>query len=168
METFEKRISLRLASIFTNLIAINDLDRASELIAETIREERSDDIFGALTECMGTICSKRSDYKSALDCYQKSLNMRLKIYGDSSHPEIAESYNNIGNVYRSQGDYKSALICNQKSLNMRLKIYGDLPHPDIAGSYNNIGNIYGSQGDYNSALDRYQKSLNMRLENYGH
>ena len=85
--------------------------------------------------------------------------MRLKIYGDSPHPDIAASYNDIGNVYQSQVDYESALDCYQKSLNMQLKIYGDLAHPDTATSYNNIGNVYRSQGDYKSALAWLRRGL---------
>ena len=148
------------AEVFVkSLIAINDLDRASELIAERLREEHNDDIIEDLNGCMGTVCLKRGDYSSALEFYQKSLNMRLKIYSDLRQVAIAESYNNIGNVYRSQGDYSSALDCHQKSLNMRLKIYSDSPHPDIAMSYNNIGTVYQSQGDYSSALARLKKGL---------
>ena len=97
--------------IVRSLIAINVLDRASELLAERLREEHSDDIIDNLNECIGAVCFERGDYNSALDCHQKSLNMQLKIYGDSPHSDIAWSYNNIGNVYRSQGEYTSALDC---------------------------------------------------------
>ena len=108
---------------------------------------------------IGDVYKSQGDHSSALDCFQKCLNMQLKVYSHSPLPDIAWSYNNIGSVYQSQGDYSSALDCYQKSLNMQLKIHRDSPHPDIAMPYNNIGLVYRSQGDYSSALAWLRRGL---------
>ena len=42
--------------LVNSLIEINDLDRASELIAERLREECSDGTIADLNEYMGTVC----------------------------------------------------------------------------------------------------------------
>ena len=77
------------------------------------------------------------DYVSALQSYQQSLNIRLKIHGDE-HPDTANSYHNIGEIQYKMKDYVSALQSHQQSLNIRLKLHGD-EHPDTASSYYEIG-----------------------------
>ena len=65
---------------------------------------------------LGSVYRSQSDYSSALDYYQKSLNMQLTIYGDPTHPKVAASYNNIRSVYQSPGDYSSALSWYRRGL----------------------------------------------------
>ncbi|MDD6494639.1 MAG: tetratricopeptide repeat protein, partial [Bacteroidales bacterium] len=96
---------------------------------------------------------------------QQSLKTRLAIFGET-HPDVAQSYNNIGSVYDSQGDYVQALEMYQQSLKINLAIFGDT-HPDVAGSYNNIGGVYSSQGNYVQALEMYQRSLKIRMAIFG-
>ena len=107
------------------------------------------------------------DCSPAMDHHQKALYILLKIHGDSPHPDIAASYNNIGDIYRSKGDYSSAMNYYQKSVTMQLKIHGDYAHIDIAASYNNVGTVYKSQGDYSSAMDYHQKALYIQLKMHG-
>lgn len=53
------------------------------------------------------------------------------------HPDVATTYNNLGNVYQSQGDYAKALEYHEKALRIRLKVLGDgrgtaRAHPGLA------------------------------------
>ncbi len=47
--------------------------------------------------------------------YQKSLQISLKIFGEQN-PKVADSYNNIGIVYKKQKNYEKSLEYYQKSL----------------------------------------------------
>ena len=134
--------------LVSSLIEVNDLDRASEVIATKLREETSAEPFADLNRYMGLIHIKRGNYSLAQDYLQTSLSLGLKINGDSLHPDIATSYGNIGSVYQLQGNYSSAMNYHQKNLEMQVKVHGDSPRPDIALSYNNIGAVCESQGDY--------------------
>ena len=106
-----------------------------------------------------------AQYDKALEYYQKALEIRKQVLGES-HPDIALSYYNIGNIYHSQGDYDLALEYYQQSLAIRKQVYGE-SHPDVALSYNNIGVVYCTQGDYALALEYYQQSLAIWKQVYG-
>ena len=106
-----------------------------------------------------------AQYDKALEYYQKALEIRKQVLGES-HPDVALSYNNIGVVYDAQGYYDRALEYHQQSLEIRKQVLGE-SHPDVALSYNNIGVVYYAQGDYDRALEYYQKSLEITLKIFG-
>ena len=83
--------------------------------------------------CMG-------EYSKALLSYEKALAIRQQSL-PTNHPDLASSYNNIGNVYDNMGEYSKALLSYEKALAIQQQ---SLPtnHPDLAYSYNNIGNVY--------------------------
>ena len=96
-------------------------------------------------------------YDRALELESQLMHLREKLYG-VDHPDIAKSYNNIGNVCYCKGDYDRALESYFKALAIREKVLGK-DHPDTATSYNNIGVVYKSKGDYDAALGYYFKDL---------
>ena len=53
---------------------------------------------------MGKVHKLKGDYDKALEYYNKSLAIRLNALGEK-HPDVADSYNNIGMVYHAKGDY---------------------------------------------------------------
>ncbi|CAF4213494.1 unnamed protein product, partial [Rotaria sordida] len=76
------------------------------------------------------------EYSKALSSYERSLEI-LKIALPPNHPDLAASYNNIGNVYYNMGEYSKALSLYERSFEIR-KIALPPNHPDFAQSYNNI------------------------------
>ena len=58
---------------------------------------------------------KDSGYISK-EFYQKALEIYKKMYGDSPHLYIANSYNNLGSAYDSQGAYEEAIKFYQKCI----------------------------------------------------
>jgi len=50
----------------------------------------------------------------ALLQHQKALDIRTRVNG-SEHPDVATSYNNIGNAYMKKGDLENALLQYQKA-----------------------------------------------------
>ena len=93
------------------------------------------------------------------------MDIRLGVFGPE-HPDVANSYNNLGSVYYSQGDYAKAVDFFNKALDIRLGVFGP-EHPDVANSYNNLGCVYYSQGDYAKAEEFYNKALDIRLHVFG-
>ena len=49
------------------------------------------------------------------------LKIQLKVLGPE-HPDVAESYNHLGFVYKSQGKQEEALGAFSKALEIRLKV----------------------------------------------
>ena len=100
------------------------------------------------------------DYPKALEFYTKALNIQEKVLG-KDHPDVANSYNNIGSVYSDMGDYPKALDFYTKALNIREKVLGK-DHPTTAISYNNIGSVYSNMSNYPKALEFFTKALNIK------
>ena len=106
-----------------------------------------------------------SNYKKALEYYNLSLNIMIKILGED-HPGTASSYYNIGITYYNMGDYKKALEYLLLSLKIRKRILGE-EHPDIATSYNNIGLIYKNMGDNKKAIEYNEFALKINKKILG-
>lgn len=109
--------------------------------------------------------ANNSDYKTALDYYEKGLKIRTRIYR-KNHPAIANSYFRIGYMYYVKKDYNKAMKYQEKALDIRLRAFGE-NHLDIAYSYIHIGNIFFMYREYDKALQHYQKSLTIREEQLG-
>ena len=115
-----------------SLIRIGEYDKSLEVLMRASTAKETSDYKSSQWFLMGCAYMEKGDYSSALHYHQKSLDIRLKIHGDSPHPDIGSSYSNIGIVYQSQGDYSSALHYHQKSF--RLLQSSNLPktHPVYA------------------------------------
>jgi tetratricopeptide (TPR) repeat protein len=82
-----------------------------------------------------------AQYSQALGMHEIALVCVLALEGHDS-PDLAASYNNIGNVYDSQGQYEEALELQTKSLDINTRIHGGDNHLSVAASYNGLGNVY--------------------------
>ena len=89
----------------------------------------------------GGVYDKKGDLENALVQYQKALEIRTRVFG-SDHPDVAASYNNIGEVCRKQGKYEEALEVYTKSLDMMTRIYGGDNHPSVADSKYNLALLH--------------------------
>jgi tetratricopeptide (TPR) repeat protein len=105
---------------------------------------------------------KNALYLKALDNYTLSLALRSEI-GDSLR--IADSYNNIGVVYKTLGNVTEALKMQMAGLDIRTKqkyLQG------IAMSYNNIGILYRLKKKYKESerylMDAISISRDLRLK----
>ena len=72
--------------------------------------------------------------------YGKSLEMRLEIYGNTPHPDIATSYNNMGITYKGMGDIDKARDLLQKALQMREQTLGQ-NHPDTISTRQTLSKL---------------------------
>ena len=130
-------------------------------------------------------------YKEGEKYYLKAVNIVKQIHEEKSHPDVASSYNNLGNHYNFQAvemfikslnlrlelygkdnphspsDYKRAEEYYKKALNIRKQIHEEKNHPDIALRYNNLGLIYYSQGDIIRTEEMLTKALEQRLRIFG-
>ena len=89
-----------------------------------------------------------------------SHSIRLNTLGEN-HPNVANSFNNRGVMYKDRGDNQKALECHLKSLSIHLNTLGE-DHPNVATSYNNIDNVYKVNNELEKALEYYTKSLSIR------
>ena len=55
-----------------------------------------------------------ADYNKAIEYYDKSLAIQLKVHGDQ-HPSTGQSYSNLGIVWSGKGEYDKAIEYFEKS-----------------------------------------------------
>jgi CHAT domain-containing protein/tetratricopeptide (TPR) repeat protein len=101
----------------------------------------------------------RSDYDRALDKFNKSLSIRLRVLGDD-HPEVGTSHYDIGVIYYFKGNFKRALEQYQTALSIRVQAFGEI-HRNVADTYKDIGAVFGREGDMDRALEYQNKALSI-------
>src|SRR5262249_25411499 len=78
-----------------------------------------------------------------------------------SHPDVAQSLNNLAMPYDAQGRYAEAEPLFQQDLAISEKALGP-EHPDVATSLNNLAALYQAQGRYGMAEPLFQRALALR------
>jgi tetratricopeptide (TPR) repeat protein len=111
---------------------------------------------------------ERGRYTNTEPLYQRALAIREKALG-LEHPAVAESLNNLAELYAAQGQYAQAEPLCRRALAIREKALGP-EHPDVAESFNNLAALYAAQGQYAQAEPLYQQafclSFGLRLMSY--
>ena len=100
-------------------------------------------------------------YNKALEYHQQCYEMRIKLFNNQDHFQIAYSLSSLGKVHHSFGEYNKALDYYQQSYEMRKRLFHDQDHSDITLSLDDFGNIFCDIGEYQLSLRNYQKSLEM-------
>ena len=73
---------------------------------------------------IGWIMILSGKYEAARVYLDQALESGSKRFGEN-HPDIAQSYNNIGIVHWYKGDYDRAMEYHQSSLSIRLRLLGE-------------------------------------------
>ena len=139
--------------------------KAMSLFERGLRNCNDKDLESTCYNLIGYVYHVLHNFNTALEYYEKSLDIRLNLYGEQ-HASVATIYNNIGGVYEILKDYSKALEYYEKALSIKISILGD-NSVDVATSYNNIGGIYDSLNNFEKALEYYNKSLEIRILFYG-
>ena len=107
--------------------------------------------------------SKLSQFDRAMVYYQMALrNSRAT----KNKPGIANSLNNISDIYSERGKFDDAITYLQKALDIHIVCYGE-QHLSVATDYNNLGVICSSLSQYDKALEMIRKALTIRIGLYG-
>jgi tetratricopeptide (TPR) repeat protein/CHAT domain-containing protein len=104
-------------------------------------------------------------YAEAILFAKRAMEIRVRLLGEK-HPDTAESYNNLGELYRVIGDYGKAEPLYQTALEISKEVLGE-KHADTATNYSNLGSLYQDMGDYGKAEPLYEKALAIRKEVLG-
>ena len=88
-------------------------------------------------------------YDRAVVVAKKALEVAEKS-ADKNHPELAESLNNLAELYRAQGQYAEAEPLYKRSLAIREKALGP-DHPNVATSLENMAALYRKTGKEKAA-----------------
>ena len=130
----------------------------------------------------GMILELLCDYPSSTDYLQKSLELRLKLYG-KNHPALTDIYIILAYNYSRLGEHQKAIEAGQESL--RIREQAQIPHDgyicskysfvqtkvksqpkdlQLAQSYTAIGWVYHRDGKLTQALQNLNEAQNL-IEN---
>ncbi|CAF0848007.1 unnamed protein product [Adineta steineri] len=144
----------RLGSV---LLKMGQYKKAAEiyevLLSKTADEKEEAPIYHQL----GMTTYYSGKYQEAITFYKKSIEIQQRIYS-AYHPDLAKSYNWIGNAYESLNEYKNALSFHEKALKIQQRSLSP-NHLDLASTYNSIGVVYKNMREFDKALSYYKKDL---------
>ncbi|MGB3512890.1 MAG: tetratricopeptide repeat protein [Microcoleaceae cyanobacterium] len=98
-------------------------------------------------------------FDEALETYEQVLEIRKKLEDKAG---IAQTLNNLGEVYSNQGEYEKALDVLQQALTIRRELND---RPGTAETLNLIGFVYQRQRDFPKALNLHQEALDIAKAN---
>lgn len=115
-------------------------------------------------ENLGLYYWNTGNNEAGLEYQNRALDLRKQTFGEN-HPEVANSYLNIGLIYgteypdQAQKFYRTAL-------NTYKEVFGE-NHPSVANAYNNLAVISQVQEKYDIALFQLGNSLEITKAVYG-
>ena len=152
------------------LVDLGRLDEASAALENAYYDaDGSGDDLKALRAANQLIYSvgyRQADHKTGQRWYRSAVTKRQRLRLDLNHPDVANSFHNLGNLHLSQGQYDNALTAFQQALSIRENVL--FPnHPDLASSYNCLGIVYRNQGILDDAQQAYAKTLEIHIKALG-
>lgn len=111
---------------------------------------------------IGSVYAKMDKFHEALENIDKSLRLRLKLFGFESD-EVANCYANLSYIYNRMDRFGDAINACKKSIDIMAKIDGK--KYKLATNYNTLGGIYKDTGDYSQSLECYENAIKIISEN---
>ncbi len=109
--------------------------------------------------------SKKLNYNTALEYYQKALRIRLKIF-QKNDVLVASSYLNMGNTLLMNRKYNEALKYYKKDIAIKEEKLGS-DHIETGSSYFRLGLTYDRKEEYEKAIPYLNKALSIRIKKLG-
>jgi tetratricopeptide (TPR) repeat protein len=137
--------------------------RVAELRAATDKDRQLQEARKLSAESIGLYHAGK--YDEACPLAERALEIRRRELGPD-HLDVANSLNNLGNIYYFKGDYAKAEPLYQHALALRKKWLGP-EHHQVAGLLNNLALIYYDQGEYEKAEQVHQHVLTILEKTLG-
>lgn len=117
----------------------------------------SEQLQATILASIGNIHKRQRKFHEALFEYDRAHELLIKTLGPT-HPDVASSWNNRGQLHAIQGNYDVALEQYEMALLIFRDIFGgkDTKHPHIAACYYNIGLVHQAKGDFAKARETLQ------------
>ena len=99
--------------------------------------------LGASFAHMAGTLMNEGNHDEALDLFEKSLAIAIKVHGPD-HANVAAAYSNMGVVCFHQSKHGKALMLFQKALDMAVRAQGPT-HPFVATLYANMAAVFEAE-----------------------
>ena len=144
-----------------NISARELLDRG---IDRTEYLSNQPEIQASMLEVLGRILTQLGDYSSANELIQKSIDLRLDVFGEESL-ETVSSYEQMGILLSAQGDLFQAQSVLEDALVMRDRLQGNSQSAiseatsELAYVYRRLGKFDEAEKIYRSLINTYENEL---------
>jgi tetratricopeptide (TPR) repeat protein len=162
LEVFEyiaRKNIYELGKYWKILVENNETNYLLGKYAELIENSKLDDLSAArLYLLVGMfIHIIFGDFSKEAEYFSKSLLIFVMVLGPE-HPDMADIYILLSDIYLQNGDYKYATDLAEKSLKIKNK-KNDSNDPTLVPTLVTMGTNYSMQGDYPQALEYYEQAL---------
>jgi len=147
------------------LVGKRDFEKALDVneTAEKLSIEkfgRESAVYGYCCFSRGRILHFKGSYAEAEKHYSDALAIRIKALG-RVHADVAQSLNNLANLYTERGAFDKAVPLHLEALAIREKVVGKM-HIDYAWSLNNLAITYHKMGNLEKAEPLYVEAKDIR------
>ena len=158
------------------LLKVGQPKKAEEVYEILLKQETDEKRKGDIYHRLGSAKCHQNQYQEALDYYHQARIIRERVL-PPNHPDLAMTYNNLGNAYSAIGIthdnignkqiamdmFTNAMFSHKKALEVRLQAL-PLNEQDLALSYDGIGSMGCYMGEYCQALAFHEKALQIRQQ----
>jgi len=118
-----------------------------------------------LLDRLGLHLEGTAQYPSAHAAYERALAFKEAAYGPS-HPQVATTLGNLGNLQRRLGDLDAAQASLERALTFEEASYGP-NHPEVAIALANLSIVQAELGDPDAAQASLERALAIKKAAYG-
>lgn len=117
--------------------------------------------FGRAYDNLGIINMNLENWEEALSFFLKAKNVLSKDTEDEEGYRIgylANTYQNLGNIYEIRGNYDQAIKNAKKAIELMIECCADENDLLLVPSYEQIAHHYANQQEYELSLNYYKKA----------
>lgn len=113
---------------------------------------------------LATVQEAQKDFEAAREGYEQAVRVYEEVLGRAGHPNLIDTYANLGSLLIQVGDLAGAkdYLCKALGLNTQLRGAG---HTLVGNDHANLGRYYFASGDKPAAAAQFRKALAIYKEN---
>ena len=113
---------------------------------------------------LATVQEAQKDLSAAREGYEHAVRVYEHVLGRLGHPNLIDSYANLGSLLVKLGDFAAAKehLCKALGLNEQLRGAG---HTLVGNDHANLGRYYYASGDKPAAREQFVKALEIYRAN---
>lgn len=113
---------------------------------------------------LATVQDAQGNLAAAREGYEQAVRVYEQVLGRTGHPNLIDTYANLGSLLIKVGDLPGAKehLCKALGLNTQLRGAG---HTLVGNDHANLGRYYFAAGDKPAAAEQFRKALQIYTEN---
>lgn len=113
---------------------------------------------------LATVQEAQENFAAAREGYELAVRVYEQVLGRTGHPNLIDTYANLGSLLVTLKDFANAKdhLCKALGLNTQLRGAG---HTLVGNDHANLGRYYFASGDKPTAAAQFRKALEIYREN---